>query len=474
MSFKLKRTILSFILILSIFAYKVDPIQANQIKKDVPKANGRVRFKYNLSTVIPYISADKPYDLGFKGQGTYIVILDTGIQSDHPFFQDRVAIEACFAAKCPNGTNTMIGIGAAKPVHWHGTHVAGIAAGYSSATMHGIAPEAKIIAVNVFDATGAAYDSDIVRALRWIESISDQYNIAAINMSLGTSNTFTGTCDNYIPSMTLAIKDLKDKNIPTVIAAGNSYSYGMSSPACISYSVSVAATYKTNDTVTDYSNINEYTTIAAPGSAINSSKTGSSYGTASGTSMATPVVVGAFAVYRSKYGIQSVDTVVSQFKSSGKPARDNFTQLVVQRLDLRSLFTDSSGTTTTTTTVVSTTTTLPPTTTTLPPTTTTTTLPPKTPYIPNPLLLEINGSGKTYVWIKYRDPYMNKSLIKNYVLVCNGNKSYTIPKEDMYSLHNYYLSVSASEINYCYLYGLTIYGTKTNNTSTINIYPKNK
>jgi subtilisin family serine protease len=300
-------------------------------------------------------------------------------------------------------------------------------------------------------------------------------------MSLGTSNTFTGTCDNYIPGLTTVIKELRDINIATVIASGNSYAYGMSSPACISYAVSVAATYKTTNLVTDYSNINQYTTLAAPGSAINSAKTGATYGTASGTSMATPFIAGAFAVYRSKFGVQSVSKVVTDFQSAGKPALDNYTNITVQRLDFKSMFVDSppiSTTTTTSTTTTSTTTTIPSTTsttTTVPSTTTTTIAPPPVlPFIPKPILLEINGIGKTFIWVKYRDPYMNKAFISHYILYCNGSKAYRIPKEDMYSLHSYYLAIPASEINYCYLYGVTIFGTRTGITQTMNIYPKNK
>lgn len=499
MFFKLKHLFVSAFVMFSLFSYKEN--QATAIKIDVTQASGPVRFTFTLSQSIPYISANKAISSGYKGQDTYIVIIDTGIEKAHPFFQDRVALEACFSTRCPNGLTSMIGSGAAAPVHFHGTHVAGIAAGYNT-QFTGVAPEAKIIAVNVFDVYGGAFDGDIIKALQWVDSISDQYNIASVNMSLGGSTTFTTTCDNYIPSLTSAIKSLYDKGIATVVASGNSYAYGMSSPACISYSVSVAATDKTSDAIMNFSNINTHTSLAAPGNSITSSKLLGSYGAASGTSMSSPFVAGAFAVYRSKFGKQSVSKVLSDFQSTGKTATDSYTNIKVQRLDMQALFADVPATTTTTTipsstttssttvpesttttTLVSTTTTLVATTTTQPVvTTTSTTLPPvttiapptKLPNIPRPLLLELNGLPKSYVWVKYKDPYTNKAFIDHYELTCNNSIAYNIPKENLYSIHSYKLEVPASSIAYCYITGITIYGTKTVPSSTVKIYPRNK
>jgi subtilisin family serine protease len=472
MLLKFKYHLILISLLFSLFAYKENIVQANTY--DVARATGPVKFKFTLDKSVPFISGNIPHSQNHKGQGSYIVIIDTGVQVNHPFFQDRVVLEACFAVRCPNGSNQMIGPGAAKPVHWHGTHVAGIAAGKSS-TFTGIAPEAKIIAINVFDTSGAAYDSDIIKALNWVSSISSNYNIASVNMSLGGSYTFTSTCDNYIPGMTLAIKNLKDKSIATVIASGNNYAFGMSAPACISHSVSVAAVYNNSTTITDFSNVSSQTTLSAPGFSINSAKTGSVYGTASGTSMATPHVAGAFAVHQSAFGVKSVDTVVSDFRRTSRPSKDNYTNISVPRLDLADLF---SQPVVTTTTIPSTTTTPPPVTTTQPPVVTTTTLPPVTttttiprppvlPNIPKPQLLALSGRFVNYVWVRYRDPYTNKAFINHYVLFCNNKDSYIIPKQGMYSLHDYKLNVPAKNISYCYLYGVTVYGTKTGNTHTM-------
>ena len=351
---------------------------------DVATATGRVSFGIGLQSSVPYIGASFAHTSGFKGKGTNVVIIDTGIEKAHPFFQNRVIAEACFADVCPNGTDEMIGEGAAKPVHFHGTHVAGIAAGYNT-QMSGVAPEVGIIAVNVFDPYGRAYDESIIRALQWVNSISNQYDIAAVNMSLGSGTVFKTTCDNYIPEMTKAIEDLKSKGIATVVSAGNAYSVGMSSPACISSAVSVAAMSTFTGKITTFSNVSQYTTLSAPGQNINSSKLLGSYGPASGTSMAAPHVTGAIALYRNMKGFQSVDKVVSDFQSAASSSLDEYSGIVTKRLDLNKLVDPNYNPPVTTTTLVTTTTTIPVTTTTIRVPVTTTTLPgsPTTTTIPS-------------------------------------------------------------------------------------------
>lgn len=103
---------------------------------------------------------------GFRGAGQSILVFDEGIQSSHPFLTGRVSLNACFStedlsiglmATCPEphveGTkNSQLNApGSGEPIEssWHGTHVAGIAAG-SSPSMSGPAPESSIISVRIF------------------------------------------------------------------------------------------------------------------------------------------------------------------------------------------------------------------------------------------------------------------------------------------------------------------------------------
>src|SRR5262249_46363871 len=141
----------------------------------------------------------------------------------------------------------------------HGTHVAGIAAGLGGGVTgvldsdSGVARGATIIAIQVFskvsDSTfcgGAAYtpctgayDSDIISGLNRVYTLRTSYNIAAVNMSLG-SGTYGSYCDGTFTSYKNAIVQLRSVNIATVIASGNAGSTtGISSPACISSAISV-------------------------------------------------------------------------------------------------------------------------------------------------------------------------------------------------------------------------------------------
>ena len=488
----LKKTVgvfAGFAILTSLFSYKEVSAESNRIYNDVAEAPGPVRFKFNLNTAIPYINANQAHANNYQGQDAYIVIIDTGIEAAHPFFGGRVALEACFAVRCPNGQTSMIGKGAAAPVHMHGTHVAGIAAG-SNSQFTGVAPKANIIAINVFDSAGA-YDTDIIKALNWVSSISSTYNIVSVNMSLGGSQIFRSTCDGYIPEMTDAIRNLREKNIATVIASGNSYAYGMSAPACISYAVSVAATFSNKDDITTFSNVNELTTIAAPGNAINSSALMGSYRTASGTSMASPFVAGAFAVYYSKFGKQTVSKVISDFASFAPKATDAYTGIKVNRLDFTNLFGSGTPVVTTTTTIVpSPTTTIPSPTTTVPVTTTTvspsptttvvpsptTTLPPPQfhPTFTRPILLDLYGGYTSSVYVKYRVPAVGRNIVKHYNLYCDGKDVYTIPQQSTYSIITYRLNVPANNVNYCHITATSIYGKETYPSSLVRIYPRNK
>jgi subtilisin family serine protease len=476
-------------ILFSLISYKEVSARSSTYN-DVAAATTPVKFRFTLDKSVPYIGATKAYNLGYTGADQYVVVIDTGVETAHPFLQGKVALEACFSDSCPNGQTSMIGPGAARPVHWHGTHVAGIVAG-SNSNMRGVAPGAKIIAVNVFDASGAAYDDDIIKALNWVNTISSQYNIVAVNMSLGSSQVFRTTCDGYIPSMTDAIKALRDKKIATVISSGNSYAYGMSAPACITYSVSVAATMSTSDVITTFSNVNENTTFAAPGNNIVSSGLMGSYRYASGTSMSSPHVAGAFAVYTSKYGRQDVSKIVSDFQDSAPLATDAFTGIKRPRLYFDKLFSDGSPSPTTTvpvttttipvtttvpvttTTVVSSTTTVP-VTTTVPSPTTTLPVPPFHPTLTKPMLLDLYGGYSSVVYVKYRVPVIGRQYVNYYNLYCDGKNVYQIPHQTRWTIDTYRLDVPASNINYCYMTAMSIYGKESTPSTIIRIYPRNK
>src|SRR5262249_11434107 len=118
------------------------------------------------------------------------------------------------------------------------------------------------------------------------------------------------------------IDNLRSVGIATVIAAGNGSSVNMlSSPGCISSAVSVGSTTK-SDVVSSFSNAASFMSVWAPGSSIMSSYPGAQYVYASGTSMATPHVTGAFAVLRQAAPNATVTEMLTALQQTGLPITD--------------------------------------------------------------------------------------------------------------------------------------------------------
>ena len=293
------------------------------------------------------IQADQAWTAGFDGTGTVIAVLDTGVDASHPFFVGKILQEACFSTTspglsqsfCPNGQDHQTGPGAAAPCGlgdcFHGTHVAGIAAGNglsAGQTFSGVARAAKIIPVQVFSqiteatscSTGvapcaAAFTSDVLAALEYVSAQAANYNVVAVNMSLG-GGLFETACDDQ-PFKPL-IDNLRAANVATVVASGNSGSrWSMSTPACVSTAVSVGSVTKTNQ-VSWFSNVSPTLLLHAPGDGITSSVPGGGYGVASGTSMAAPHVAGAWAILRQAKPDASVGVLLSALTTTGVPVPD--------------------------------------------------------------------------------------------------------------------------------------------------------
>jgi len=319
-------------------------------------AEDRLR-RYSLAQSVPLIGATAAWNLGLSGTGVTIAVLDTGVDRNHPFLSGAVVSEACYSSNitsahstslCPGGLTASTAAGSALPYAGtcpagecdHGTHVAGIAAGRYNGSFSGVAKGADIIAIQVFsrfdDATSCggtvscimAWDSDIIKGLQRIYELRSTYNIAAVNLSLG-SGVYTGYCDSEPEKP--SIDNLKSVNIATVVASGNDGSKsGISSPACISSAISVGATsdaFDTStgtpaDTVLAYSNSASFLGLLAPGQWITSSVPGSGYSTWGGTSMATPHVTGAFALLRQAKPSATVDQLSAALKASGLSIAD--------------------------------------------------------------------------------------------------------------------------------------------------------
>jgi subtilisin family serine protease len=259
------------------------------------------------------------------GANVNVAVLDTGIDPCHPDlkanFQGGVYfVESDF-----------------KDYHGHGTHVAGIiGASENLFGVVGVAPEAHLYAVKVLDSTGSGLLSDVIAGLDW----AARNDMQVANLSLGGFDLSLGS-----GPMCTAVTNAVAKKVTVVVAAGNSaFETLFFTPANCLYSLTVSAeadsdgspggggacldwdgdTFcdETDDTFAEsFSNWSDYcwdmngdgfctaadslvVNLMAPGVEIESTFPTYlvtlgvvNYGTLTGTSMASPHVAGAAALY---------------------------------------------------------------------------------------------------------------------------------------------------------------------------------
>jgi subtilisin family serine protease len=303
----------------------------------------------------PIIGSGNAWAAGYEGTAWTVAVLDTGVDKTHPFFATRskVVSEACYSSTvtsqkstsvCPGGVaaSTANGSGLNCPLDVegcaHGTHVAGSVAGDDQTGPNfGVARSADIIAIQVFSSfdnpvfcgrgyepCALSYVSDQIAGLERVYELRDVFNIAAVNMSLGSGNYANpAECDADEEPRKAAIDTLRSAGIATVVASGNSNSRNtISTPACISSAVSVGSTTD-GDSVSGFSNVADYLDLLAPGSSITSSVPGGAVSTWNGTSMASPHVAGAWAVLKEAAPAADVTAILTALRDTGTPVDDN-------------------------------------------------------------------------------------------------------------------------------------------------------
>ncbi|WP_030691797.1 S8 family peptidase [Streptomyces globisporus] len=208
------------------------------------------------------------------GEGVTAYVIDTGVRISHQDFGGRAA----------HGFDAVDNDDTADDGNGHGTHVAGTIAG----TAHGVAKKAKIVAVRVLDDNGSGTTEQVVAGIDWVTKNHSGPSVA--NMSLG------GGVDEALDA---AVQRAIASGVTFAVAAGNESSdAGQGSPARVPEALTVASSTK-DDEQSDFSNFGAVVDLYAPGSDITSDWNDSDTGvkTISGTSMATPHVTGAAALY---------------------------------------------------------------------------------------------------------------------------------------------------------------------------------
>ncbi|MGA5046682.1 S8 family peptidase [Streptomyces arboris] len=208
------------------------------------------------------------------GEGVTAYVIDTGVRVTHEDFEGRAT----------SGFDAVDNDDDADDGNGHGTHVAGTIAGAA----HGVAKKAKIVAVRVLDDNGSGTTEQVIAGIDWVAANASGPSVA--NMSLG------GGAD---PALDEAVQKAIAAGITFGVAAGNESSdAGQGSPSRVPEAITVASSTE-GDEQSSFSNFGPVVDIYAPGSDITSTWNDSDTGTntISGTSMATPHVVGAAAVY---------------------------------------------------------------------------------------------------------------------------------------------------------------------------------
>jgi subtilisin family serine protease len=241
-----------------------------------------------------------PLDQKFVSDATaetvHAYVLDSGIYADHKDFGGRASVGTDTIGDGQNGVDCA----------GHGSHVAGTIAG----TKYGVAKAAKVVGVRVLNCVGNGTTETVVAGVDWVTANAKKPAVA--NMSLG------GSVD---PALDAAVKASIASGISYALAAGNeSMDACGSSPGREPSAITVGATDR-GDTRAEFSNFGSCVDLFGPGVDIESvGITDPEASTVkSGTSMATPHVAGAIALYLAGHPDATPEQVTTALLDAATP-----------------------------------------------------------------------------------------------------------------------------------------------------------
>jgi len=233
-----------------------------------------------------------------------VAVLDTGIDTDHPWFNGRMLLDESGKIIGEDYTNIHKTGYSFEDEDGHGTHCSGIVCDMTL-------PNVKILPIKFMKegSTGTASGSgaDAIAGMLYAIKLKQKYNIIAVNMSFGSS----GSSSSYYD----IIKELYDAGIFSVAAAGNDNEDAATHcPSNTEYAIAVSS-IDSDLTKSWFSNYGESVDVCAPGGSINSASITGGTTYMSGTSMAAPHVAAYIALLKSdpskNYSMADIENILS-------------------------------------------------------------------------------------------------------------------------------------------------------------------
>jgi subtilisin len=213
-----------------------------------------------------------------QGEGVRVMVLDTGIDIEHPDFKDNFKYGFNISAT-PHTHNC-------QDENGHGSNVASIIAANGQVT--GVAPKADLFMAKILDDSGRGDSDAIIDGLKYALRVG----VDVVSMSLGTHTQ---------PSAAVleAIREADALGVIIVCAAGNEgrdiAGDSVGWPAMYVHEVPniiVVGAVDPNTAVPSWSSKGQEVTVGAPGVNVYGCAPHGKYNTLSGSSQATPFVAG--------------------------------------------------------------------------------------------------------------------------------------------------------------------------------------